>query len=359
MSTSPPFKDLSLTNLVVQNIAAKAITTRRLEAALLKINNIESSSLDVSETSVLSGPVFSGVAAISRYIVNPTLLAEAGVPIDGVFETIQSAVDAAVADGASAIISKEILVSSEVYNENVTINGRGIVIKGLNPVTNFSLAPAVSIPQITGAVVINSDGPVEIVNMIMSGTVTVTSTATFSFFDPFALRTITFVNCYIRGSNDITSLPPIPCLSLNGTAFVIMSGGRTQAQGVSSGLSMNDNSVLNVRQETEVRWGTLNDGSSMFVDRGNIFGQIVLNDTPTLRITHANLVNNSAGEPILDFGTSGATISIYNSNIEKTNTSDWAIGTGTINYSNTGYRAGSTTTVAGTVTLTQINGSTL
>lgn len=358
MSTSQPFKDLALTNLSVVN----GISANRITASRATLGN-----LDVVGNAIFSGPIvstdtlYSGVPVITNYIVNPNLIEQIGEPIAGVFETIQSAHDAAVADGVSYDNPKIILITPGIYNENLNITARGLTIRNLSNAFSFTFGDMTSTVQINGNIVINSDGPLELIGLTLVGAHTLNSTGTFAIGDNQSLQPILIQNCTIRNSNDFIggslSMPPA-CMTLTGTCIVYMNQTVIQGSAAVAGVFLNDNSNLRVTNSSAVAYCTLNDNSIFNCLHSNFFGQLTMNGTQDVTFAHSN-INHSNGAEVIFSIPASRTVSLYNCNVLKTNGGNWASGMGTVQYSNTGFRFGSGTSVAPTVTITEGNGSTV
>lgn len=271
------------------------------------------------------------------------------------FSTIQSAIDTAVADGASPTNPKMILITQGTYVENLNITGRGLLFYSPTRVSSFAISG--NTPQITGNITVNSDGPVVFENLTLVGNHTFTSTGTFDITDPLALAPMTLRGCLVRSTN-VVPFPPFagPSLTLNGTVNMTMIDGRTQANGTAADPSvvLNNESVLRIQEGALLSGVTVNDDATLGVSSGALFGTTTLASTRDIIIFQGQINGPS---PLFDVG-AGVSLNLYNCNINCQTGGDWATGAGSVNYSNSGFTAISST--ANSVgALTEISSSNL
>lgn len=219
-STLPP--DDHFSNLVVNcKIVGKRIVGQELEVSG-RVNAASMSALDISsdnilantitaneittETLTVTGPGAGRGASLTPYVVNP-------LPGAAPYQTIQAAINAAVADGASRTNPKLILVAVGTYVEDLIIPVHGIQIQSVAENSSFADTGLFSFQPFTvieGHMTVSASslgGPhgVEIVNFLLRGNTPGTPVITLTSTGQLSVKECMFA----QGSIPTPSDPPI------------------------------------------------------------------------------------------------------------------------------------------------------
>jgi len=310
-------------------------------------------------------------SALSDFIVNPN------IPEGGdVYNTIQAAMDAACAAGASETNPVIIIVAAGQYTENVIVPCNGIFLNGLYDRNRGAELGIKSNPvEIVGNFTCSVSGPFNASNIIFTGVVLLNN-STPSIITPTnpaelaSKQRYTFINCSIRLSSNFYGSPTLPDFPTSPHCLQVLDQSNVVLQNCSVSSTQPSNSILQNTAPPGAGAGLNVIGNSVIspVDlQGGFFSQtggfligpiIQSSDDASIQLRNVRLSGLAGTGPPLQLvsGLSGNDVRLNDCTIVVASSVDpnnWASGPSgnTITYNNCGFEAFSSTGVTGGISL--------